>query len=91
MVRADLELSAMRGGDVRLREALQPVHDFDYVLIDFPPSLAALTGNALAATQYLIVPVDSEPWALDTIDQLFEQVDEIRRYVNRELRLLGSC
>jgi chromosome partitioning protein len=89
MVRADLELSAMRGGDVRLREALQPVHDVDYVLIDCPPSLAALTGNALAAAQFLIVPVDSEPWALDTIDQLFEQADEIRRYVNRDLRLLG--
>ena len=90
MVRADLELSAMRGGDVRLREALAPLTGFDYVLIDCPPSLGALTGNALAAARFLIVPVDSEPWAMDTIDQLFEQADDIRRYVNRHLALLGG-
>ena len=89
MVRADLELSAMRGGDVRLREATATLTGFDYVLLDCPPSLGALTGNALAAARHLIIPVDSEPWALDTIDQLFEQAEEIRRYVNRHLRLLG--
>ena len=89
MARADLELAAMRGGDVRPREATAVLSDFDDVLLDGPPSLGALTGNALAAARHLIIPVDSEPWALDTIDQLFEQADETCCYVTRQLRLLG--
>lgn len=89
--KADLELAHLPAGDSRLKQAMEEaeLREYDYVLLDCPPSLGKLTFNALGAASYLLVPVDSAPWALDTIHQLFELADDVRRYVNRRLRLLG--
>jgi chromosome partitioning protein len=91
LAKADLDLAHLPAGDSRLKQAMEEaaLSDYDCVLIDCPPSLGKLTFNALAAASYLLVPVDSAPWALDTIHQLFELADDVRRYVNQRLRLLG--
>ena len=91
LAKADLDLAHLPAGDTRLLQALEAngAGPYDYVLIDCPPSLGKLTFNALAAAHHLLVPVDSAPWALDTIHQLFELADDVRAYVNRRLRLLG--
>lgn len=91
LAKADLDLAHLPAGDTRLMQAMEAngVGPYDYVIVDCPPSLGKLTFNALSAAHFLLVPVDSAPWALDTIHQLFELADDVRAYVNKRLRLLG--
>ncbi|NND64882.1 MAG: ParA family protein [Gammaproteobacteria bacterium] len=74
----------------RLREALKPVRDeYDYILIDCPPSLNMLTLNALTAADGVLIPMQCEYYALEGLSSLLETIEQIRQSVNPRLELEG--
>lgn len=83
-------LSAERGDQFRLKEALAGISDeFDFVLIDCPPSLSILTISALIAADAVLVPVPTEFLSLEGAAQLLDTVDVIRQRFNPRLAVLG--
>jgi len=87
---AETELSAKPGREFLLKEALAVYsEEFDYVLIDCPPSLGLLTINALVAAGGYIIPLASEFLALYGTSQLLEVVDVVRKRINSDLVLTG--
>ncbi|EYD74150.1 Chromosome (plasmid) partitioning protein ParA / Sporulation initiation inhibitor protein Soj [Rubellimicrobium mesophilum DSM 19309] len=90
---ADLELGQRQGRTQLLRGALrQPLMadlDLDYILIDCPPSLNILTINALVAAQSVLVPLQSEFFALEGLSQLMLTIREVRQTANPSLRIEG--
>lgn len=90
---ADIEMVANEKRNHLLFDALrQPAIDdfaFDYVLIDCPPSLSLLTLNALVASHSVLVPLQSEFYALEGLSQLLQTIREVRHSVNKSLRIEG--
>lgn len=87
---AELELSEMDKRAARLRIALAPVREeFDYILIDCPPSLGLVTINGLCAADTLLVPIQCEFYALEGLSQLMASVRQIKRLYNDRLELEG--
>src|SRR5258708_22801151 len=87
---ANVELPQQAGADARLAEALATLDgQFDFILIDCPPSLGPLTVNALVAAEQLLVPVQAEYYALEGLAQLLDTVDLIQRELNARLHIGG--
>jgi chromosome partitioning protein len=88
---AEIELVSQFSREMRLRKALEPLKtdDYDYILLDCPPSLGLLTINALAAADELIVPIQCEYYALEGLGQLLRNVRLVQQNVNTGLRLTG--
>ncbi|HKO43000.1 MAG TPA: ParA family protein [Pyrinomonadaceae bacterium] len=87
---AEVELVEMERREFRLREALSTVVDnFDYIIIDCPPSLGLLTLNALTAAHSLLVPIQCEYYALEGVTELFDTLARIRRLHNPSLTIEG--
>src|SRR5579871_1296788 len=85
---ADIELIAKISREGYLKQALEAVHDqFDIVLIDAPPSLGLLTLNALVAAQAILIPIQTEYYALEGISQLLKTVDLVKRQLNPTLQI----
>src|SRR5262245_23528092 len=83
---AEIELVPAFSRELRLRRALEAVNDdYDFVLIDCPPSLGLLTVNGLAAAHEVMVPIQCEYYALEGLGQLLRNVDLVRRSLNPEL------
>jgi len=83
---AEIELVAVFSRELRLKTAIAAVsEDFDYVLIDCPPSLGLLTVNALAAATEVCVPIQCEYYALEGLGQLLRNVELVQRSLNPEL------
>lgn len=87
---AEIELVSIVSRETCLKQALEAVKAaFDYVLIDCPPSLGLLTINALTASDGIIVPIQSEYYALEGLTQLMETVTVVKRGLNRNLYVFG--
>jgi len=87
---ASLELPRMEGFERRLRECLIPVRDrFEFVLLDCPPSLGPLTVCALAAADRVIVPVQTEYFALEGLAGLLDTLALVQRELNPRLTVAG--
>jgi len=90
---ADIELMANEKRSFLLYDALrQPLMDeyrFDYILIDCPPSLNLLTVNAMVAAHSVLVPLQSEFFALEGLSQLMLSIREVRQTANKALRIEG--
>jgi chromosome partitioning protein len=86
---ASVELSQREDGDRYLADALQGADDFDFVLLDCPPSLGPLTVNALAAADRVIVPVQTEYYALEGLAQLVQSINLIKTRLNPKLSIAG--
>jgi chromosome partitioning protein len=87
---AEIELVSQFSREGRLARAVEPVvGDFDFILIDCPPSLGLLTVNGLAAADELIVPIQCEYYALEGLGQLLKNVGAVQQNVNPRLRLTG--
>jgi len=87
---AQVELLDELGRELRLKTALAAVrHQYDYVLIDCPPSLNLLTVNALAAADTVIIPMQCEYFALEGLTDLINTIKKIREALNPNLRIEG--
>ncbi|MCL5948133.1 MAG: AAA family ATPase [Actinobacteria bacterium] len=83
---AEIELVPIMSRELRLRRALQGViEDFDYILIDCPPSLGLLTLNGLAAAREILVPIQCEYYALEGLGQLLKNIQLVKTNLNAEL------
>ena len=87
---AVIELVAMDEREFRLRKFLEPIRsDYEFVLLDCPPSLDLLTLNALAACDTVLVPIQCEYLALEGVSELLDTLMRIRRTLNRDLGIEG--
>jgi chromosome partitioning protein len=87
---AEVELLSELAREVRLRDAIVPARDqYDFVLMDCPPSLGQLTVNALAAADTVLVPIQGEYLSLEGMALLLNTIRAIRERVNRSLRIEG--
>ncbi len=87
---AEIELVDLPEREYRLREALPPILSlYDYIFIDCPPALGLLTLNALAAAQAVLVPLQTEFFALEGLSHLMRTIERVRRMVNPDLELQG--
>ena len=85
---AEIELVPTFSRESRLKRALADViDDYDYVLIDCPPSLGLLTVNALVAATEVLVPIQCEYYALEGLGQLTRNVDLVKRNLNEDLEI----
>lgn len=90
LVGAELELADAERREYRLRDALDEVReDFDYILIDSPPSLGLLTINGLVAADSVLVPLQCEYFALEGVSQLLDTIERVRSSLNPELEIEG--
>ncbi len=90
LVGASVELPSVAGSEQRLREALAPLRNrFAFILIDCPPSLGPLTVNALVAADRVIVPVQTEYFALEGLAQVLDTISLIQRELNPLLSVAG--
>jgi chromosome partitioning protein len=87
---AEVEMVAVPQREYKLRQAIESVmDDYDFVLIDCPPSLGILTVNGLVAAHDLIIPVQAEFYALEGLGQLVQTVQRVRKGLNPSLGLMG--
>ncbi|NLG57526.1 MAG: ParA family protein [Clostridiales bacterium] len=87
---AEVELVGLERREYRLAEALKAIRDrFDYVLIDCPPSLGLLTLNALTGADSVLVPIQSEYYALEGVTALMNTIARVQRGLNPGLKLEG--
>ena len=85
---AEIELVPAFSRESKLKRALaEVIEDYDYVLIDCPPSLGLLTVNALVAASEVLVPIQCEYYALEGLGQLTRNVDLVQRNLNAELEI----
>jgi chromosome partitioning protein len=90
LVGAEVELRDSIGREYHLRRALESVApDYDYVLVDSPPSLGLLTVNGLTAANSVLVPMQCEYFALEGISQLLNTIQRVRVAVNASLDIEG--
>ncbi|MFA5249661.1 MAG: AAA family ATPase, partial [Candidatus Paceibacterota bacterium] len=88
---ATVELVNMKNREFKLKEMIDRVKDnYDYVIIDCPPSLGLLTLNALVASDEVLVPVQCEYLALEGLDQLVGTVDMINENLHLNIKILGA-
>ena len=86
---ADMELTAT-GREYLLAEALEPLRaEYDFIVIDSPPTLGILTINALTAANDLIVPLGADAYSLQGLSQLHATVGKVRKHCNPDLRIAG--
>ena len=87
---AEVELVYKRNRDRILKTALEEVKDrYDYIFIDCPPSLGLLTINAWAASDSLIIPLQSEYYALEGVSQLMNTISMVKQHLNPQLTIEG--
>ena len=84
----ETEIATEKDRAIRLKKALADT-EYDVVLIDCPPSLGLLTVNALTASQAVIIPVQTEYYALEGLGQLLETMKLVRQALNPKLAILG--
>ncbi len=87
---AEIELITLPEREFRLKKALAVIRDkFDYIFIDCPPSLGLLTVNSLAASHFLLIPLQCEYYALEGLGQLLETYGLVKKNLNPDLEIGG--
>jgi len=90
LVGAEVELGDAEDREFRLRKAIEPVKgNYDYILIDSPPSLGLLTVNALVASDSVLVPMQCEYFAMEGVSQLLNTIERVRGGLNPALEIEG--
>ena len=90
LANVEQEIINEQGKFVLLRNAISMVEDkFEFILIDSAPSLSLLTVNAMVAADYLLLPVQTEFYALEGVAQLLNSMSLVKRGMNKNLKLLG--
>lgn len=87
---AEVELVGIMGREYKLKKAIAPIlPDYDFVIIDCPPSLGLLTINALAAAESVLIPVQCEYYALEGLSQLVNTINLVKENINANLKIEG--
>lgn len=90
LIVAEMQLLQLPQREVRLKSILEPVkNEYDYILIDCPPSLSVLTVNALVAADSVLIPIQCEYFALEGLSGLLNTVEQIRSTINPSLQIEG--
>lgn len=88
---AGVELVNIDNREFKLKDAILEVkHDYDYVIIDCPPSLGLLTINSLVAADYILIPVQAEYYALEGLGQLLNTINLVKENLHPRLDILGA-
>ena len=88
---AEVELVSQMSREQRLKEKLDIVKDnFDYVIIDCPPSLGLITLNAFTASNSVLIPVQCEYYALEGLGQLLNTINLVKKHLNKSLEIEGA-
>ncbi|EAE0308395.1 ParA family protein [Listeria monocytogenes] len=87
---AEVELVPAISREIRLKKAIDSIRDdYDYVIIDCPPSLGILTLNALTAADSVLIPVQCEYYALEGLSQLLNTIRIVQKHLNEDLQIEG--
>ncbi|MCQ2574835.1 MAG: AAA family ATPase, partial [Alphaproteobacteria bacterium] len=87
---ADLDMLDLENKEYKLKEALDTIDkNYDFILIDCPPALGMLTVNALTASNYVIIPLQCEFFALEGVQQLLSTISAVKQKWNSNLEILG--
>ncbi|ANZ60175.1 sporulation initiation inhibitor Soj [Secundilactobacillus paracollinoides] len=87
---AEIELTSQIARETRLLDAVKTIgDDYDFILIDCPPSLGLLTINAFTASNSILIPVQSEYYALEGLSQLLNTIQLVRKHFNPDLKIEG--
>ena len=88
---AEVELVSMISREYRLKERLEEnKENYDYIIIDCPPSLGLITLNAFTASDSVLIPVQCEYYALEGLGQLINTINLVKKHLNKELELEGA-
>ena len=88
---AEVELVSMMSREYRLKEKLDMIkRDFDYIIIDCPPSLGLITLNAFTASNSVLIPVQCEYYALEGLGQLLNTINLVKKHLNKEIEIEGA-
>jgi chromosome partitioning protein len=87
---AEVELTEVEGRENRLKEALAELPgQYDFILLDTPPSLSLLTVNVFAYARHVLVPCQTHPYAFAALEELFDTIEAIKEAINPEISILG--
>ncbi len=86
---AEVQLVSSLQRELQLHNMLGQFENYDFILIDCPPSLGLLTVNALSAADYVLIPVQTEYYALEGLGQLISVIDRVKSAINPRLQILG--
>lgn len=87
---AEVELTEVEGRENRLKEALVGLpDDYDFILLDTPPSLSLLTVNVFAYARHVLVPCQTHPYAFAALEELFDTIEAVKEAINPEISILG--
>ena len=88
---AEVELVSMMSREQRLKEKIDEIKDeFDYAIIDCPPSLGLITLNAFTASDSVLIPVQCEYYALEGLGQLMNTINLVKKHLNKNLEIEGA-
>lgn len=88
---AEIELVTQNSREGKLRDAIEGVkNDYDFIIIDCPPSLGLLTLNALTAATDVIIPIQCEYYALEGLTLLMNTLERVKKHLNPNLNILGA-
>jgi virC1 protein len=88
---AEVELVSMMSREQRLKEKLEKIkNNFDYILIDCPPSLGLITLNAFTASDSVLIPVQCEYYALEGLGQLLNTINLVKKHLNKDIEIEGA-
>lgn len=85
----EIEAVSNKDREILLKKILSLALDYNYVLIDCPPSLGLLSVNALVASNSVIIPIQSEYYALEGVSQLVQTIDLVKKSLNSDLEIEG--
>lgn len=88
---AEVELVSMMSREHRLKEKLEEIEkEYDYIIIDCPPSLGLITLNAFTAANSVLIPIQCEYYALEGLGQLINTINLVKKHLNKELEIEGA-
>jgi chromosome partitioning protein len=91
LAKVEAKLVGEIDGMYRLKDALAPIQEqYEYIVIDTPPTLGLITVNALVAATHVLIPIQSSYFALEGTDDLLETIDKVKARANPQLQILGA-
>lgn len=88
---AEVELVSMMSREQRLKEKIEEIkNEFDYILIDCPPSLGLITLNSFTASDSVLIPIQCEYFALEGLGQLLNTIELVKKHLNKDLKIEGA-